>query len=298
MSKSVTIECQACSATGLERIGRSSQALVCSFCKGNGSLRFAYTPFTSRANKQGIRRVFPYTGRVVTPEIESELDLRLGSLSYSDWQALPADAQNLLVASDPEAIGVLMKLRGPDPLGRSLYAGAISHRIVCEPCQGTGLVVGEMEREGAAVPCILCFGSGAILVGYNAFEKRLPMHGITHVFPYTAGAAFRRSGTSATGTPYAVWQSEGCSRGDEPRDCMCPVEIYGEDVLLFGKTGMKADTDWCLQVQPAIQRWGRAITQCPAFASKSVCWQAFDTSDDTHRNATLACLKQGIGEYK
>lgn len=294
MRKSISIQCQACSATGLERIGSGSQALECRYCKGSGCMLFAYTPFTSRAIKTGVRRVFPYTGRVVTPTVESEHGLKLGSLSYSDWQALPEDAQNLLADSDPEGIGIVMQLRGLKPLGHSLYAGRVAQPIVCESCQGTGLVVGKMERDGAAVPCILCFGSGSHLVGYDVFEKRLPMRGITHVFPYTANVAFRRSGTSATGTPYTVWQSNGCGVGDEPRDCMCPVEVYGEYVLLFGETAMKADTDWCLQVQPATQRWGRCISQCPAFQLKAACWQAFDASDAAKGSSMLACLKQGI----
>ena len=286
-TKTLRIQCLTCKSTGLERIGGSQTAVECYTCKGSGAIDYAYTPFLGRVDTEHVSHVFPYTGYVVTPATPIPQ-----GIPYATWQSMPLGEANLLDKSDAETKADLLKMKGVFPSSISLRLGTIPLKSVCYSCDGTGLVSGSMECDGAAVPCILCLGTGGVEVSYTAFDKRQAMGNITHVFPYTAIAGFRRyQRTRATGTPYHVWQERGCCKGDEPRDIACPVEIYDRDVLLFGETAMKADTDWCLQVQPGSQRWGRSITRCPAYPFKTACWQAFDASDDTDREAVMTSLQ-------
>lgn len=286
-TKTLRIQCLTCAATGLERIGGSQTAVECYACKGSGAVDYTYTPFTRRVDAENVSHVFPYTGYVVTPTTAIPQ-----GIPYKTWQSMPMHEANLLTKSDAEMKADLLKMKGVFPSSISLRLGTIPLKSVCYSCDGTGLVSGAMERDGAAVPCILCLGTGSVDIKYTAFDKRQAMGNITHVLPYTAISAVRRSQQiPARGTPYSVWQERGCCKGDEPRTIACPVEIYDRDVLLFGKTAMKADTDWCLQVQPGSQRWGRSITRCPAYPFKAACWQAFDASDDTDKETVLASLE-------
>lgn len=292
--KSLRLSCLRCKATGLERIGGSQKALECESCAGSGALAFAYTPFTGRVAIEDVLCVFPHTGHTVTPNMRRAPDTGedLGAMPYEVWQALPLGKASLLKESDAATKAVLLKLKGLVPFGISLHNGSIPMQIVCQSCSGTGLFIGNMECAGAAVPCVMCLGTGSVTVRYNAFEKRQQLGNITHVFPYTVGSAVRRlQGTPEFGTPYAIWQARGCRQGDEPRALACPVEIYDRDVLLFGETAMKADTDWCLEVLPAKHRWGRGITQCPAYPFKAACWRACDASDSTDRDSAMASLQ-------
>lgn len=285
-TKSLRIECLTCKATGLERIGKTQKAVECFICEGSGAIDYTYTPFTERVVTEEVIRVFPYTNYTVSPVMRRAPDTGkdLGAMPYEVWQALPLGKANLLEKSDAKARREMLELKGHMPFGISLHAGTQPLRVVCKSCSGTGLFIGNMELTGAAVPCIFCLGTGSVGIWYTAFHKRWPIGNITHVFPYTAHSAVRRhQGTPEFGTPYAIWQAQGCRKGDEPRTCACPVEIYGEACQVFGASAMRDDTDWCFQIESRRKRWGRSISTCKAYPYKSTCWYGFDAADDTER---------------
>lgn len=53
----------------------------------------------------------------------------------------------------------------------------------CCSCKGTGLYEGFVEREGEAVVCIDCGGSGSVRDGTIPFVVRRPIPGIKRVRP-------------------------------------------------------------------------------------------------------------------
>ncbi|TFG98703.1 hypothetical protein E4H12_05240 [Candidatus Thorarchaeota archaeon] len=51
----------------------------------------------------------------------------------------------------------------------------------CDSCNGTGLYVGFMEREGEAVVCISCGGTGRQTISYKPYTHRKGKRGIKKV---------------------------------------------------------------------------------------------------------------------
>lgn len=59
--------------------------------------------------------------------------------------------------------------------------------IECKFCGGTGLYKGMAERDGCAVICSSCQGTGKTEFTYNEFEGRKPMENVTRVFEGSFG---------------------------------------------------------------------------------------------------------------
>lgn len=71
--------------------------------------------------------------------------------------------------------------------------------IECPDCRGTGLYKGFMERDGEAVICVRCSGTGAQELRYNEFTSRKDKAGVRRV---RAG-----SGTIIDNAGAATWIS-------------------------------------------------------------------------------------------
>jgi len=143
-------------------------------------------------------------------------------------------------------------------------------REVCKACSGTGLYVGMAERDGAAVVCHTCGGSGchAFRHEYEPFETRQDRAGVTRVFAANPGIVIGIGNghalTDFGGLPVERWRAGGpFVAGTENRRFTCPAWWY-----------QSAD----YRRKPA---WGECLgigsfSDCPSFCRKNECWRRFD----------------------
>ena len=161
----------------------------------------------------------------------------------------------------------------------------MSHHVIeydcqCKECEGTGLYVGMAEKDGFAVVCSRCKGTGKVheKIEYDDFNGRKEKTGIKRVlltnpgigvgvgemkksgkkYPYFAGEE------SFGGLSYEDWKSgKPFGKGTEMRDFTCPAWWYqGAD---YSK---KPDWDECVGCG--------AFRDCVNFNRKKACWAKFD----------------------
>lgn len=144
---------------------------------------------------------------------------------------------------------------------------SISWTQECNSCKGTGLYVGLAERDGAAVICHRCEGTGQRheTVEYEPFTGRKEKDGVTRVFATAAGIVLSPEITSG-GVPLAEWEADGQSpyqAGVELRSHTCPAWWYQS-------TNYALKPDW-----KECQNVGQFST-CSSFPSKDKCWERWD----------------------
>ena len=137
----------------------------------------------------------------------------------------------------------------------------------CDVCEGTGLYVGLAEKNGAAVVCNDCEGSGRqhIKREYQEFKGQKHREDITRVFATTAGIVIAPEITQG-GVPYEVWKHDPQSvkrPGAELREFSCPAH-WAQCV------GTKRP-EWKECVT-----WGQSFFKCEHFPIKSQCWERLD----------------------
>lgn len=137
----------------------------------------------------------------------------------------------------------------------------------CESCGGTGLYVGMAERDGAAVVCSSCKGSGCRVLEYEPFVCRAQREGVTRVFAANPGIVIggpdleQFGGVAhdewAGGKPFGI--------GTEDRAHTCPRWFY-----------QSANTKMLPEWENCWESLGRSFSHCPYFDEKSKCWRRFD----------------------
>lgn len=145
----------------------------------------------------------------------------------------------------------------------------------CAACHGTGLYVGMGERNGMAVVCHACKGTGQTHQRheYNEFTGRnKPPEEVKRVLAANPGimtAAEERFG----GVPISEWLVNPKSvqqRGKEMRQFTCPAWWY-----------QSADYTKKPQWDDAERKcgWGM-FSECRHFADKAGCWTKFDKEQE------------------
>ncbi len=144
---------------------------------------------------------------------------------------------------------------------------------ILEWLNGTGVYIGMAERDGAAVVCHKCKGTGCFDFRneYEPFEARKRRDGIERVYEINPGICVGAGKDSPFnlydfgGISYEDWLDGTKFRpGTEMRDFTCPA--------------------WWFQSSPSAERpewkecgWGR-FSECQHFDNKSECWQKWDES--------------------
>ena len=145
-----------------------------------------------------------------------------------------------------------------------------SAEAICRACKGTGLYVGIGERDGAAVVCSRCKGSGCerIVVDYEPFVARAAKPKVKRVYRTNCGFVIgQREGVCALddfgGMPIADWLAGNpWPHGSEDRKHTCPAWWY-----------QSADS----KLQPKWDECGfGTFSDCSHFADKAECWARFD----------------------
>ena len=142
----------------------------------------------------------------------------------------------------------------------------------CPECHGTGLYVGLAERDGAAVVCRMCNGTGKhrFKHTYRPFTRRKPRL-CKWVYQTNPGIMIRENDKYRLpdfgGMSYAEWILEhDFPPKSEMREQTCPAWWY-----------QKAD----YSKMPGWEdcTWG-SFEGCPHFKNKDKCWRRFDREQE------------------
>ena len=156
------------------------------------------------------------------------------------------------------------------------------HRIeldtACKECKATGLYVGMAERDGMAVVCYKCNGSGChrLVVEYDDFKTRKKRANVTRVLKVNPGIMVGKNTEcgldldSFGGMSYEEWQRTGgvFPPGSEMRLFTCPAWWYQS-----ADYTKKPDWRECQIIG--------AFSACRYFPAKDRCWGRWDSEHHT-----------------
>jgi len=140
----------------------------------------------------------------------------------------------------------------------------------CQSCTGTGLYVGMAERDGFAVVCSKCKGTGKFhfVHEYEEFVRKGERHNIKRVVQTNPGIML--GGTyDFGGMPYKEWlQDLPFPEKSEMRNYICP-------------RWWNQCMDKCIEINwknvcGDLNLWGRSFSECKNFNTKNKCWKKFD----------------------
>jgi hypothetical protein len=140
--------------------------------------------------------------------------------------------------------------------------------IECQSCGGTGLYVGMAERDGAAVVCCRCKGSGKFhhKFTYTPFVSRVKRKDVRRVFGNGCGYVHSADNVVMEDKTQINFTQAGASY----------------DEWLNGKKPIPLKTLYC-PLQWSSQRWSHkgcpnigCITSCPSRCNMDKCWKLYD----------------------
>ena len=163
----------------------------------------------------------------------------------------------------------------------------MGHHIIefyekCKACKGTGLYIGLAERDGAAVVCHKCKGSGKnhVKIEYDDFEGREQINVVEQVFETNIGIVIGKGKgkfklSDFGGMPYEEWLSgKSFSLGSENRRFSCPSWWYQS-------TDYDKKPHW-----PECIKMG-SFSKCKHFKNKEACWERFDINIGRHKQSLI-----------
>ncbi len=150
--------------------------------------------------------------------------------------------------------------------------------IECQACGGTGLYKGIAERDGAAVVCSHCHGTGKTEFTYNEFEGRKEMDGVTRVFEGSFGYVHTDKDTTTEEGRTLHFSQYGCSyeewkAGVEPtpmEELYCPY--------IYRNRGIGNEP--CSRCKTGCKGWGGSISDCKFYSDKAKCWEEWHKNND------------------
>jgi len=144
-------------------------------------------------------------------------------------------------------------------------------KIECESCDGTGIYKGMCEKDGSAVVCIKCQGTGMIEFNYTPFTERKLRTDVKRVYSNTMTYVISdedfttKEGVtihmSQFGASYEDWLN-----GKKPipiKELVCPY--YWSD----------QEFKWKL----CNDLLGGCYYNCPHYADKDACWFQFEQNE-------------------
>jgi hypothetical protein len=160
----------------------------------------------------------------------------------------------------------------------------------CYACRATGLYVGIAERDGAAVVCYRCKGSGCerVITEWDDFEGRQSRPEVTRVYQVNPGIVIGVGKgrefdlEDFGGMPADDWRDgKPFPPGSENRNWTCPAWWYQS-----ADYEKKPNWDEC--------GFG-AFSSCKHFPEKSKCWARWDAEHVTPSNVGRAQQDGGAG---
>ena len=139
----------------------------------------------------------------------------------------------------------------------------------CQNCGGTGLYVGMAERDGAAIMCHTCQGTGCHKFHheYEEFNKRVEKRGVVRVYQTNPGIMLGgKRLEDFGGMPVKEWESGlPFLPGMENRKYTCPAWWYQS-------ADYKLQPDW----HECNSALGKSFSKCNSFPTKAECWKKWD----------------------
>jgi len=172
--------------------------------------------------------------------------------------------------------------------------------IECRSCGGTGLYQGMSERNGAAVVCYSCKGTGKerYRMSYTLFTERKIKDGVRRVFKNSAGYCHDADDVttpegvlipfSFCGADYADWLA-----GAEPKPVKtlyCPYQWTGQAMQSSDHEDYEFHQRLCANVEG--RYCGMALDECPKYDKKSECWDFYE--EIRGRKEASMTLKPGM----
>ena len=150
----------------------------------------------------------------------------------------------------------------------------------CGSCNGTGLYVGVAERDGAAVVCYKCKGTGkmTLCTKWEDFEGLKERTDVARVLKVNPGVCVGTGDGKFTlemfgGMPYVDWLAgDPFPKGSEMRAVTCP-RWWAQSA---GETEPKDEHEggWCCA------RVGGMFSGCKRFPEKAKCWEQWDRDQE------------------
>lgn len=135
--------------------------------------------------------------------------------------------------------------------------------IECKQCDGTGLYVGMAERDGAAVVCYRCKGTGKDHIEFVPFVSRLePKKPVKRVHVSRGYVLSPNHADCDGGVPYDQWKPGKVIPADER--LYCPMLYTHQEYCAFRDEHGSA--------RPGI---GQRISDCEMWKVKEACWVKF-----------------------
>ncbi len=146
----------------------------------------------------------------------------------------------------------------------------INLKVACKACKSTGLYVGRGERDGAAVVCNDCNGTGKekFRYEYDDFKKRKNIKKVKRVYEVNPGIGIGKGDKYTLedlgGMSYQDWaKGVSFSPGMENRKFTCPAWWY-QSADYHKKPNWKE----CIGFG--------SFSECDQFKDKSNCWERWD----------------------
>mgnify|MGYP001157472096 FL=1 len=141
-------------------------------------------------------------------------------------------------------------------------------KIECPKCGGTGLYQGICERDGAAVVCYACKGSGAVTFSYNEFTGRKRRNNVRRVYESGGGYVISAEDKTLDNGETIRFSQFGC--GYEEWLAGCPPlpikDLYCPNLLCHDNL-----VEGCEDC-----RVGSYIYECPHYANRAACWEQYE----------------------
>ena len=144
----------------------------------------------------------------------------------------------------------------------------------CPSCKGRGLYQGSSERDGAAVICYKCNGTGKRTFKAKSFVGRKIADGVTRVFDSSGYCVSAKDRVTEDGVKltFSQW---GCTyeewlAGARPvplKGLMCP---YMHDNRGIGNEPLGGKC-----AEGNLRPFGR-ISDCQHYANKAKCWEEYE----------------------
>jgi hypothetical protein len=145
--------------------------------------------------------------------------------------------------------------------------------IECPYCEGTGLYVGVCERDGSAVICYQCNGTGCYRkqFNYTLFQRKRPRTDVKRVYETAGGYGISAEDVvnkkgetikfSQAGVSYEDWFTSG-KKPWPIRDLHCPLQHTCQQ--------------WESPIYCRDTFFGGLISECPMRHRMAECWKLYD----------------------
>ena len=149
--------------------------------------------------------------------------------------------------------------------------------IECSSCKGSGVYVGMAEKDGAAVICHNCKGTGAFhyVFNYNDFTGRKSRADVKRVYLQSYGYVIAPKEIDFKGIGKIDMANEGVSYNDFLNGAM-PGHIEKLACPMLADQGachdIKGFTDECNKLHGG---WVSYLPECKNRANMAECWKRF-----------------------